>query len=298
MQKKRKSMLGNKRFGIAMLMPAFLMILLLQLYPLAAGISYAFTNKRLDRPNNSVAFIGLKNFIEAFTDKKFYDTVLFTLVNAVCVVVLAYVIGLALALLLNRKLRGRGLYRSLVLLPWVVSSTVVATNWKWILNDRYGIVNTVLQQWGLIGKPIQFFAVPLIAKLTVISVGTWKTIPFMCIVILAALQSIPFEYYEAASIDGANFRQKLSFITLPEIKSVTVMVTTLQFIWQFNNFENIYLLTGGGPNGATYTLPIYIYNMAFVKNRISYSASIAVIVMIFMLFFAFIRFRLEARPEE
>ena len=217
--------------------------------------------------------VGLKNIIDVFQDKNVQSTVLFTFEYAIGIVAVSYVIGLMLALLLNRDIKGRGFYRALVLLPWVVSNTVAAANFRWILNDRYGFINTTLQ--------------------TVIALGIWKTVPFMCIVILAALQAVPKDQYEAAAIDGAGYWKKLRYITLPAIRSVTVMATTLQFIWNFNNFEPIWLLTSGGPNEATQTLAVQIYEEAFVKNRIGYAAAIAVVVLIFMMSFTLLRLKMS-----
>lgn len=294
MKTKNKSV---KWFGIWMMMPGFLVIVLLKMYPIVEGISYSFTNRRMDRPVSSIEFTGIRNFIGVIQDKKILDTVGFTLIYAFLIVLLSYIAGVSLAMLLNRSIKGRGLYRSLILLPWVISNTVVAANFRWILNDRYGIVNSVLIQLGIISKPVQFFANMEVAKAMVIGVGIWKTVPFMVIVILAALQSIPLEYYEAADMDGASFWGKFRYITLPGIKSVTIMATTLQFIWNFNNFESIWLLTTGGPNDSTMTLPVKIYEEAFLKNKIGYASSIAVVVMLFMMVFTFVRFRMSARVE-
>jgi len=287
-----------KWFGIWMMLPGFLMIILLKIYPIVEGISYSFTNRRLDRPVNSIEFTGLQNFISVFQDKKILGTVGFTLAYAVLIVLLSYTIGLGLAMLLNRDIKGRGIYRTLILLPWVISNTVTAANFRWILNDRYGIVNRSLIQLGIIDKPIQFFANRDMAKVMVISVGIWKTIPFMVIVILAALQSIPLEYYEAAEIDGASFWGRFRYITMPGIKAVTVMATTLQFIWNFNNFESIWLLTSGGPSDATMTLPVKIYEEAFLRNKIGYASAIAVVVMLFMIVFTYVRFRISAKANK
>jgi ABC-type sugar transport system permease subunit len=295
---KHKAKMESTTFGVVMLMPAFLIILILQVYPLLTGIVYSFFNFRLDRPQNR-SFIGIENFIKVLTtDRHFYRVLAFTFVNAVCVVIFSYVIGLSLSLLMNKRLPGRGLYRALVLLPWIVSSAVVGSCWKWILNDRYGIVNTVLQGLNLVERPIQFFAVPSMARFTVVLVGTWATIPFMCIVLLAGLQSISADLYDAAAIDGAGFWGSFFHVTLPGIAEVTILCTTLQFIWQFNNFETVYLLTMGGPKMETFTLPVYMYNMAFKENRISYSSAIAVQVMVVMLAFAFIRFHFQRKRQE
>ncbi len=295
MKKKKKKV---QWFGIWMMMPGFLVIVILKMYPILEGISYSFTNRRLDRPADSTKFTAFKNFIDVLQDHRVLETIGFTLIYAVLIVLVSYISGLALALLLNRKIKFQGLYRSLLLLPWVISNTVTAANFRWILNDQYGIVNRVLLQLGLISKPIQFFANINVAKGMVIGVGIWKTVPFMVIVILAALQSIPLDYYEAADIDGASFLGKFRYIILPGIKSVTVMATTLQFIWNFNNFESIWLLTQGGPADSTNTLPVMIYREAFQKNKIGYAAAIAVLVMMFMMVFTFVRFRLNKGTGE
>ncbi len=295
MKKKKKKV---QWFGIWMMMPGFLVIVILKMYPILEGISYSFTNRRLDRPADSTKLTAFKNFIDVLQDHRVLETIGFTLIYAVLIVLVSYISGLALALLLNRKIKFQGLYRSLLLLPWVISNTVTAANFRWILNDQYGIVNRVFLQLGLISKPIQFFANINVAKGMVIGVGIWKTVPFMVIVILAALQSIPLDYYEAADIDGASFLGKFRYIIMPGIKSVTVMATTLQFIWNFNNFESIWLLTQGGPADSTNTLPVMIYREAFQKNKIGYAAAIAVLVMMFMMVFTFVRFRLNKGTGE
>lgn len=294
---KRKKRGRHRMFGIWMMIPAFATIIVLKMYPILQGVSYAFTNRRMDRPESSVRYIGLKNFAEVIRDNNVRSVVGYTFVYAISIVLFSYLAGLFLAMLLNREIKGRGFYRALILLPWVISNTVAAANFRWILNDRYGIVNRTLQRLGLISKPIQFFANIRNAKMMVIGVGIWKTIPFMTVVILAALQSVPTDYYEAADMDGASFFGKLRYITLPSIKSVTVMATTLQFIWNFNNFESVWLLTQGGPNESTQILPVQIYEMAFLKNRIGYSAAIAVIVLMFMMAFSLLRFRLSAEKD-
>jgi ABC-type sugar transport system permease subunit len=295
---KHKPKMESKTFGVVMLMPAFLIILGVAVYPLLTGISYSFFNFRIDRPQNR-SFIGIENFINVLTtDRHFYGVLAFTFINAVCVVIFAYIIGLSLALLMNGGFPGRGLYRALVLLPWIVSSAVVGSCWKWILNDQYGIVNTMLRRLNLVKQPIQFFAVPAVARFTVVLVGIWATIPFMCIILLAGLQSISTDLYDAAAIDGAGFWGSFLHVTLPGIAEVTTLCTTLQLIWQFNNFETVYLLTMGGPNMETFTLTVYMYHMAFIQNRISYSAAMAVLVMAVMLVFAFTRFHFQRKRQE
>lgn len=294
---RQKNKKNDQRFGIWMIMPAFILMILLLLYPVVQGIAYSFMDYRLNRPDKK-GFVFLQNFIKLITtDDKFYNSFGFTLLNAIGVVLISYTIGFAIAMLLNQKVVGRGVFRALILLPWIISSSVTATNWKWILNERYGIVNIILQKTGIIDEPILFLARPENARLVVILLGAWKTLPFMTIVILAGLQSVSMDLYESAAIDGAGFLKSLRYITLPGIRKVTLMCTTLQFIWTFNNFENIYLLTEGGPNDATYILPVYIYQQAFARNNISYASAIAVTILILMIIFTIIRFRLQREED-
>lgn len=273
-------------------------MVLLQIYPLITGIAYSFQNYQINRPVGR-RFVGLENYIKLFTeDDTFFPVLIFSFVYTLAVVFISYVIGMILALLLNKDIPGRGFLRAMVLLPWVISNTVSATNWKWILNDRLGIVNIVLQELGIIDQPIQFFADMQMAKVTVIMIGIWKAMPFMVVVLLAGLQSIPSELYESAGMDGAGPWKSFWHITMPSIRSVTTMCTTLMFIWQFNNFEGIYLLTEGGPNDATFVLPIHIYYTSFYRGRISYGSATAVVILIVMLVVALIRNRNQRKFEE
>ena len=149
----------------------------------------------------------------------------------------------------------------------------------------------------MIDESILFLADPIIVKLTVIVTGTWKTFPFMMIVILAGLQSIPKDLYESAYVDGCGFWRSLRYITIPTIANVSSICIILQIIWTFNNMENIYMLTKGGPNGATYILPILTYYTAFFRNKLSYAAAIAVTILVIMLFFCIIYLRIQNKEQ-
>lgn len=288
----------RKTLGYAMMAPTLLLILIMQIYPLARGIWYSFENYQITRPGVN-RFVGLKNYIDLLTtDEKFYRILGFTMVYTIVVCVAAYVIGLALALLLNRNIPGRGVIRAFILLPWIISGTVCATNWRWILNDRYGIINLFLQKIGLISQPLQFLGDMQLARFTVILIGIWKFTPFMVVVLLAGLQSVNNDLYEAAKIDGAGFWRCLFSVTLPSIRSVTTMSTTLLFIWAFNNFESTYLLTGGGPNDATFTLPIYIYQTSFYRGKISYGSAVAISVLLIVLLVSILRITLQRKEDE
>jgi ABC-type sugar transport system permease subunit len=222
---------------------------------------------------------------------------LYTLIYTVSVVVISYCFGLFLALLLNRKIKFRAFYRALVLLPWVVSPTIAATNWMWVLNDRIGFFNQWLQKLHVVSSPVLFLAVPDLARITVIFTSAWKAFPFMAITILAALQGINADLYESAYIDGAGFWRSFVHITLPMIKRVSAVSTILMFIWNFNNFENIYLLTRGGPSAATFTLPILTYYTAFYRSNLGYASTVGTTILFVLLVVSLLYLRVLRADE-
>lgn len=273
---------GKNRFGYRLLTPSIVLFLLISVYPLLSGVWMSFTNRNLMRPDHT-KFIFLKNYIELFQDSEFLGSLAFTFIYTTLVVFISYIVGLALALALNKDIKGRAVYRTVFLLPWIIPSVVAMTNWSWILNDQFGFINTFLEKIHLIDHPILFLADYRFIRSTVIIVSVWKAMPFMMITLLAGLQSVPTELYEAASIDGAGGIRMLRSIILPLIWPVSFISITLNFIWTINNFENIWLLTGGGPSGHTFTLPIYSYYTAFFRQDLSYAATIATTLIICML---------------
>ena len=286
------------RVEYIMLLPALLLLLVTQIYPFFYGIGISFTNYSL-LSSKAPKFIGLKNYIDIFTgDEKFYGVLIFSFIYTLSIVIFSYVIGMVLALLLNRPIRGRGLFRAVVLIPWVISAAIMATNWKWLLNDRYGLINGILTGIGLVDKPVQFFATAGWARFTVTAIGVWRNIPFMAITLLSGLQSISTEMYEASTVDGAGKIQTFFRITLPSLRGVTLISTTLMFIWAFNGFENIYLLTDGGPLNATAVVPIYAFKTAFNSSKMGYAAALSVILMTIMVIFSTIRMKINEKAEQ
>lgn len=270
-------------FGCRLLLPSTVLFLLVSVYPLLSGIFMSFTNRNLMR-SNETEFIFLENYRTLLRDSEFLGSLAFTFAYTTLVVFISYVVGLGLALALNRDIRGRAIYRTIFLLPWIIPSVVAMTNWSWILNDQFGFINTYLEKMHWIEQPILFLADYRLIRPTVVLISVWKAMPFMMITLLAGLQSVPKELYEAASMDGAGGIRMLKSITLPLIWPVSFISVTLNFIWTINNFENIWLLTGGGPNGHTFTLPIYSYYTAFYRQNLSYAATIATTLIICMLF--------------
>ena len=294
----KTSLLNNKPLGYKMLLPATLLICLISVYPLVRGVMMSFMNYNLLKPDK-IGFNGVDNYVRLFTrDKEFWGVLGFTFTYTLSVVVIAYVMGLIFAMLLNRDIKFRGLFRALILIPWIIPGAVAATTWQWVLNDQFGLVNNVLQSLHIIDKPILFLADKTITRFTVIWTGAWKSFPFMMITLLAGLQTIPDDLYEAAEIDGAGFWQRFAHVTMPMLKNVTATCTTLMFIWTFNSFDSIYLLTKGGPNNATYVLSIFTYYTAFMRSNLGYAAAISSILLLVLLVFITIYLSLLNRERD
>jgi multiple sugar transport system permease protein len=189
-------------------------------------------------------------------------------------------VALALALLLNRDIWGRGFFRALFLVPWVIPDVATALIWKWLYADQYGVINNLLARAGLVSKPIQWLADPDMAMASVIMVQIWKLMPVMFIVILAALQNVPKELHEAAELDGAGAMQRFRYVTFPVIRPTSVIITLLASIWTFQAFDIVYLLTGGGPADATEILSTLIYQKAFWASDIGYASALGMVMLV------------------
>jgi arabinogalactan oligomer/maltooligosaccharide transport system permease protein len=210
-------------------------------------------------------------------------------------VFLHYVIGLGLALMLNRKLRGRTLYRILLLVPWAVPTYVAAFGWRYMFNGDYGLFNLALESFGI--APVAWLNGELSAFAAVIMVNVWVGVPFMVVALLGGLQSINPELHEAAEVDGASPFQRFRYITLPGLRSVSTTVILLGTIWTFNMFNIIYLITRGGPFNSTNILVTYAYIKFFDQRAFAVSATYGVLILSLLLVFA-AGFRRVTRGEE
>jgi multiple sugar transport system permease protein len=273
---------SEKFFAWMLLLPASLVLLLIRMWPLLQGIGTSFTNRRLlnDRP---IRFLFFDNFIRIFSDRTYWGAAGFTITYTLGVVILSYLLGLTIALLMNMEIRGRGVFRTFLMIPWVIPSVVAAYIWRYALNDQIGIINILLRGMGITSRPIGFLATAMAAKVSTIIVAAWKNYPFMGLVLLAGLQNVSHEIKEAARIDGANVFQVFWHVVWPELRGVTAMCTTLMFIWTFNNFDAVFLLTSGGPNHATEVLSIMAYFEAFSRLNVGYATSMASLMLLFML---------------
>lgn len=226
--------------------PALLFILGLSLLPIMGGVFFSFSNYNLFRPADR-HWIGYDNYASIiFFDAEYHRALINSFSYTGLVVALSYAIGMLFAILLNQDIKFKAIFRALALVPWVLPPAVAGVNWAWVLHDQFGYLNMLLKRIGLITKSISFLGTPQLARITVVLAGSWKCYPFMMILILAGMQAIPKELYEVADIDGAGFIKRFFWITLPMLRPVSFLGILVMFIWSFNNFENIYLLTRGG----------------------------------------------------
>jgi len=278
-------MLLKRRTRIAyfMILPSVAMITLLTLVPLLEGLIVSVQSQDMGRPNPT-RFVGWEHYIRAlFEDDDFWSSLRRTIIWTIGSVAGAYCLALSLALLVNIDIQGRKFFRALFLLPWVVPEVSTALLWKWLYGDEFGILNFILKSLGIVSSPVLWLADPNLAMPSVIAVQIWKLYPVMFIVLLAALQNVPKELHEAAIIDGANSRQRFWYITLPFIRGTSVITTLLASIWSFQNFDIIYLLTGGGPAGVTKVLATLMYQKAFWGSEMGYAAAIGVLMLVVLL---------------
>ena len=259
--------------------PVVIYILCVMVFPFCWALYVSFTDKRIGVDG---AFVGLRNYIELLRDPIFLMSIVRTFIFTGGSVILKLIFGIAMAVVLNEKLRCRNIVRSILLLPWTLPTVVVVLVWQWMFSDVGGVLNALLQMAGL-SKPVLWLAKPGMAMFSVILVNVWKGTPFIALSVLAGLQNISPEYYEAASIDGATVIQKFVRITLPLLRDVIFLAALMTTIWTLNNFEVIWLLTKGGPSNATNVAAVYSYITAFRNNNLSKAISISVLFLPIMI---------------
>jgi multiple sugar transport system permease protein len=260
------------RLATWLIAPSLIFIAIVGAFPVLSQFVLSLTEYNLKFAEER-AFVGLANFAELATDAVFWRDLAQTFEFTVVSVGLELVLGLAAALLLNRVIRGRTAMNSAVLMPWALPTVVAATMWSLILNDRIGLVNSVLDRLGLMGEPIVWLG-PRFAMLSVIAADVWKTTPFVAIILLAGLKSIPRAYYEAAELDGAGRWQVFRSITLPLLKPFIAVAVLFRAMDAFRIFDLIWVLTGGA--SRTETVSIYIYKTLFRYADLGYGSAMTV----------------------
>ena len=271
--------------GYALVFPGLLGLVVLIGIPLVQGIALSFTDRYLLEPNTG-KFIGLGNYFTFIRSPLFGHYVLNTLIWSLGSLAGNLGLGMVLALLLNRNLRFRGVYRALALIPWVMPMVAAGLVWRWIFDGGYGVLDYILLNLGLIQHYVTFLADYSFIWPSVLVVSWWKGYPFAYAVILAGLQIIPKDLYESAAIDGATGWMTFRHVTLPQLRPVLFVLVLLESIWTANDFTSIWVLTQGGPPpDYTMTLTQLVYVTTQQFDRTGYGAAIAVFLMIWMMIF-------------
>lgn len=281
----------QNRDAILLFLPAMLPVLLLSVYPLVRGITLGFTDARAGL-NVDTHFIGLENFRRLMENDLFWSSFRIGLIWTVSVTGLQFVAALGLALLLNADLKLRGVARTLALIPWAMPPVVVAIMWRLLLHPTNGPVNSILN------TDVNWLGDFSTALPAVIVVGIWVGMPQTTITLLAGLQTIDRSLYEAASVDGAGTWRQFVNVTLPQLRTVIVAITSLDMIWNFNSFGLVYVLTAGGPGGRTMLPMLFAYNEAFRYGNFGRAAAMGdvmvVVIIVFLAFYLRSRLRSEA----
>ena len=286
----------RKLLGIFFILPTVAFLAVFILYPVISNFFLSFTNTTLTR--GEYRFLGFDNYKRLFSNRMFLQYSLNTVVWTVFSVIGQLVLGLGLALLINRQMRGGTIFRSFLLIPYVVPAVALALITKWIFNGNYGIASSWMQSIGLIGykqSPLSLYGG---AMAILIVVNTWRSYPFPMLIYWAALKGIDKELYEAADVDGVNKLQSFLFITLPQLRNTTLVLIILRIVWTATYFDLIWMVTGGGPAGSTTHLPIMIYQSSFGTFQLGYASSISIVLGIILLICIFFYVRMSGDFSE
>lgn len=266
-----------KNDGYLFVAPIVFVLAALIVYPMVYGFYISFFNTNLV---NKWKFVGLKYYIDAFTEPAFYSSVLLTFKFMLLVVIGHFVFGFILATLLNREFKGRTIFRVIFMLPWMFPEAVIALLFTWIMNPMYGVLNDILKSLGIINSNMSWLGSKELAFVSVVFVCIWKGFPLVMTMILAGLQSISKDLYEAAMIDGANKWKQFMYITIPALKPILGTVVILDSVWWFKQYTLVYTMTSGGPGTATNLISLSIYGTAFNDLRFGKGAAWGILVFI------------------
>lgn len=275
---------SNRHLVAYLLMaPALIMTLLIIVYPLITAADLSFQTIRITQIGKGRLPFTLENYTRLFSSGEFWRSSWITLKFIFFVTIGCFLLGTGTALLVNNQFKGRTAARMLVALPWSVPAVLAAVIWWWLFDSSFGLINYFLIQLNLIDKPIAWFSRPTTAFIVICVVMIWKGYPFVSVMVLAGLQAVPLDQYEAAKIDGANVFARFRYVTLPNLRSILGIALILVILWVFRDFPIIFLLTGGGPIGSTQTLAIMTYQEAFGFYDMGYAAAIGMVTLLISL---------------
>lgn len=271
----------EKLTGWLMLFPALLILGLVFIYPILRAFWLSWFAENLGTQLQPV-FTGWGNYQRMLGDSRFWQSLGNTTVFTVVSVTLELILGLGVALVLNRSFFGRGAVRTIAIIPWALPTAVMGLAWAWIFNDQYGVVNDILRRLGAIDTGINWLGTPTLAMIALIIADVWKTTPFIGIILLAGLQSISEDLYEAHRMDGASPWQSFYQITLPLLMPQILIALLFRFAQSFGVFDLVQVMTGGGPAGSTETVSIYIYSTVMRYLDFGYGAALVVVTFLLL----------------
>jgi len=279
-----------------LLVPALLFTVFVVVYPLVQNLINSVCDVSMIRGGKG--WIGLRNYELVFKDTVFWLAFRNTAVYAVVGTVVALVVGLGFALLLNLKVgRINSIAAFLFTIPWVISPVVAGFAWKWILNDRFGIVNHWLASAGLVQIGTSWLGDPQTALVCVMLARIWQFYPFAMVMFLAGLQAIPQEQYEAAAVDGATMIRRFFYITIPNLKSVSSVLLVLGVIWSFNDFNMVFVMTRGGPMNASMVLPVLVRELTFVHFDLGRGSALSIIIFVMLVSLSYLYLRMVSEKD-
>lgn len=292
----RRRLLGRDwRLGYLFVLPIVVLVIGLVAYPFVYAVYLSMTRKYVGVPP---VFVGLDNYVKLAGDGFFRRAVANSFVFTFTSVAVKLVLGMVMALVVNSNIRGRTVFTGILLIPWVAPTVVSALNFLWIYDYSLGVLNYLLVRvFGLLPQGVGWLSEPSTAMASVIAVNVWRGFPFFGISFLAGLKAIPAELYEVAAVDGANALQRFRFVTLPGLKNILIIVVLLSTIWTFNDFQIVYILTKGGPGGATQVLPVLTYEIAFGAQRLGEAIAVALYMLPAMAFVIIVLARYMRRGQ-
>jgi multiple sugar transport system permease protein len=276
--------------------PAFLTLLIILVYPMGYSFWLSFHEWTLRGFTKGVPWVGLNNYVTLFSNPDFITSLRITFTFVITAITIEFVLGMSLALLLHHDLKGKGLIRSMILLPMMCTNVVIGLTWRLLFNYQFGIINFYINQLGL--APVEWLSNTNLAMVSVIIVDVWNTTSFVALMLLAGLQSLPDEPFESARIDGASPWQSFIYLTLPMLRPIILVALLWRLIDTFRIFDVIYLLTAGGPARATETVSIYIYNYGFKSFNLGYASAASYAMIMIMLVIAGFLARMIGRTAD
>lgn len=287
----------SRRMIVAAFMgPSIFMIALVFLVPIGYCIYLSLHKYYILVPERP--FIGFQNYLNLFSNPAFWHSLSNTLYFTFVAVTVEILLGLLIALLLNQPFRGRAVLQTALIVPWAIPWVANGIIWKWIFNPKFGALNGLLKQLGLITSYKIWLGKPFTALNMVVLADVWKETSFIAIILLAGLQTIPKVLHEAAAVEGANVWQRFWNVTLPLIRPILFVALTLRTIWAFKTFDLIFALTQGGPMGGTEVLNYHIYQISFTRLKFGYGSSLSVVLTVIVLGLTLMYYRLVFREVE